>query len=78
MPMEKNGKKVLDLVMSQKGITYDGNIQDWITVKVYMVDMSKTLGLLILKHHWDYCTNAYLRCQGLFYKFIKGLQNFKT
>ena len=52
LPMEKNGKKVLDLVMSQKGITYNGNIQDWITVNVYMVEMSKTLGLLLsVKHH---------------------------
>ena len=48
LPMEKNGKKVLDLIMSQRGITYNGSIQDWITVKVCMVDTSKPLGLLIL------------------------------
>ena len=44
LPMEKNGKKMLDLMMAQKGFNYNGNVHEWITVKVYMVDTSKLLG----------------------------------
>ena len=46
--MERTGKKVLDLLMMQKGFSYNGNMEDWITVRVYIVDTSKLLGMIDL------------------------------
>ena len=45
LPMERSGKKVLDLLMAQKGFTYDGNMKDWITVRVRISDASKQSGV---------------------------------
>ena len=45
LPMEKTGKKVLNILMLQKGFTYDGNMSDWITVKVRIMDTGKLLGV---------------------------------
>lgn len=47
LPMEVTGKKVLNLLMLQKGFSYDGHMNDWITVKVYIMDTSKLLGMYV-------------------------------
>lgn len=44
LSMDGTGKKVLDLLMAQKGFTYNGDMKDWVTVKVHITEFIKLPG----------------------------------
>jgi len=48
LPMDGAGKKVLDLLMIQKGFTYTGDMKDWVAVRVCIAESIKLPGTSII------------------------------